>query len=329
MKKLFLTTLLATAMLAGCGISFNGSSSRSSINADIILIDISGSSLNSVGTYNSEDRSTSSLFSRQEQIRRKLEIAIIEKTAVYFGIVKTSYGAQELIGLISPKLLLNIENFIIEDMNNEVRRKDTREGIAEIWRGLISTGESPTPDCAEEVSNKLINKSLGKLTLSHASSLAGDLCSGAQSTHDVIGQLKGRPENLGSDIQGAIDRALDKISSEERRLFSQDGKPVSLNAKFILVSDLIQKLDNGLITDVLQPLENKEDACSLATESAEGHRISYEGSPILISDGFAGTKSKVNEVERDKLKEYWICWLKTRGVYEVDLGARGIDLGSL
>lgn len=329
LKRVFFIILVSSLTLTGCGFSFNGGSSRNSINTDVILLDISGSSINSVGTYNSEDHSTSSLSSRQAQLRSKLERSISENTAVYFGFVKKTYGGQELVSLIPPKLLLNIQSYIEEDMNNEVRRKDTREAVAEIWRGLISSQESITPNCSEQVSSNLINKSLGKLTLSHSSSIAGDLCSGAKSVKDVILQLEGSPKDIGSDIQGAIDRSLEKIASEERRLFSPEGKPINLTARFILVSDLIQKMDAGFITKILAPLQNKEAACSFATESSVDHRLSYEGGPVLVSDGFAGTKGKINERERDKLKEYWVCWLKTRGIYEVDLGARGIDLGSL
>lgn len=321
--------LVSCLLLTSCGISFNGSSSRSSINADIILLDISGSSINSADTYNSEDHSPSSLASRQIQIRNKLVRAISENTAIYFGFVKNKFGAQELYSLVPSRLLLDIDSFISNDMYNDVRRRDTKEGIVVIWQKLLLSSNPISPSCAKDISTELVNKSLGKLTPSHASTLGSQLCVSAESVQEVLVQLKVEPENIGSDIQGAIDRSLDKISSDERRLYSPEGKQILLNPRIILVSDLIQKLDSGFLPQLLAPLTKIEEACTLATESALSHRMSYQGSPSLISDGFGGTKKSTSEVERDKLKEYWTCWFKTRGITEIDLGARGIDLGNL
>jgi hypothetical protein len=329
LKRICLILILAMTM-TGCGLGNNGGSMRSSINADIILLDISGSSLNGVGTYNSEDHSTSSLASRQLQIRNKLSRAISENTAVYFGFVRKSYGEQELMNLLAPKLFLDMKYFIDEDMNNEVRKKDTREGIAEIWQGLITSVTPISGNCSSNVATQLINKSLGKLSMSHANSLGSQLCLSAKNSQDMISQIENIPKDkLGSDIQGAIDRTLEKLSSEERRLFSPEGKPVTLNPRVILVSDLIQKMQSGFLPEALKPLKDKDAACTFATESAASHSLTYQGSPLLISDGFGGTKGKINEAERDKLKEYWVCWLKTRGIFDIDLGARGIDLGNL
>lgn len=316
-------------LLTGCGISFNGSSTQSAINADIILLDISGSSINSVGTYNSADHSTSSLASRQVQLKNKLSRAISENTAVYFGFVKNSFGSQEIMGLIAPKLFLDINSYIDGDMNDGTRKKETRDGIASIWQGLLDSQDSLSTSCSSQVASKLINASGGKLSGPHANSLGSQLCLSARNSQDMISQLQGSPANLGSDIQGAIDRALDKMASEERRLFSPDGKAVVLNARIILVSDLIQKMELGFLPAVLKDLKGKEEACALATESSSSHSASYSGTPALISDGFGGTKSKINELERDKLREYWGCWFKTRGIFDIDLGARGIDLGNL
>ena len=328
MKRLMVFLVLAM-VLSGCGLTGKGGSTRSSINTDIILLDISGSSLNGVGTYNSEDHSTSSLASRQIQIRNKLSRAINENTAVYFGFVRKSYGEQELMSLIAPKLFLEVTSFIDADMNNDVRKKDTRNGIAEIWNRLINSTETIPSNCSSGVATELISKSLGKLSMPHANTIGSQLCLSAKNSQDIIAQLQNSPENLGSDIQGAIDRSLEKITSEERRLFSPEGKAVTLNPRIILVSDLIQKMQTGFLPMVLKPLKDKEAACTFATESAATHSLTYEGSPMLISDGFGGTKSKIVEAERDKLKEYWVCWLKTRGIFDIDLGARGIDLGNL
>ena len=88
-------------------------------------------------------------------------------------------------------------------------------------------------------------------------------------------------------------------------------------------------MQSGFLPEALKPLKDKDAACTFATESAASHSLTYQGSPLLISDGFGGTKGKIDEAERDKLKEYWVCWLKTRGIFDIDLGARGIDLGNL
>jgi len=327
--KKFGLALCLLLTLSGCGLGFNGGSSRGAINADILLLDISGSSLNGAGTYNTEDHSINSLASRQIQLRNKLSNALGENTAIYFGFVRGSYGAQELSTILAPKLFLDIDSFINEDMNNDQRKKDTRDAIAEIWNQLLNSKDSPDSNCSSATQSNLVNRSLGKLSIRHASSLANQLCGSATSAHDVILQLKENPSNLGSDIQGAVDRSLEKMSSDERRLYSNDGKPVLLNARIILVSDLIQKMPTGFLPEVLKPLKDKQAACDFAKESAGEHATTYEGSPALISDGFAGAKGKISETERDKLKEYWVCWFQTRNITDIDLGARGIDLGNL
>ena len=48
-----------------------------------------------------------------------------------------------------------------------------------------------------------------------------------------------------------------------------------------------------------------------------------------FSDGFAGTLKEVNQSDRDKLRKYWECWFETRNVDDVNVGAKGIDLGAL
>ena len=76
-------------------------------------------------------------------------------------------------------------------------------------------------------------------------------------------------------------------------------------------------------------LANPSDACTLAKSDSETFKPAFQGNVSLVSDGFAGSIREVDSVNRDKLMEYWKCWFETRNITEIDIGAKGIDLGGL
>ena len=105
--------------------------------ADVILLGISGSSSNSVGTFNSEDHSVTSLSSRAQQLRQKLSTALGERHAIYFGFVRKTYGQQQIETLISPKLIQLMDKILEEDVKDPQLRKDARSGVLGAWRQVI------------------------------------------------------------------------------------------------------------------------------------------------------------------------------------------------
>ena len=72
-----------------------------------------------------------------------------------------------------------------------------------------------------------------------------------------------------------------------------------------------------------------KQACELARQESKNFVSPLSGGTSLISDGFAGTLKEVNQSDRDKLRKYWECWFETRNVDDVNVGAKGIDLGAL
>lgn len=317
---LFGTSLLLTS----CG----GESDSTSMQSEVILLDIS-SGLNAAGSFNSEDHSVTSLSSRATQLRTKLVNALDERKAIYFGFVRMNYGQQQIETLVSPRLIQLIDKILGEDVKDEQLRKASKEGISNAWRSIIFAS---TPledgDCRKRVEQGISNDSNGSITDAHAAQLAGTLCSTAQSSNNQIDGLVNTPENIGSDIQSAVDRSIEKLSSDERRLFNSEGKPIILVPTIILVSDLIQITNGVKILDVLDSDAKPSDACQRAKDESKNYSVRLDGI-ALISDGFASTKGNIDQDKRDKLREYWKCWFESRGIYDQDLGTRGINIGDL
>ena len=97
----------------------------------------------------------------------------------------------------------------------------------------------------------------------------------------------------------------------------------------ILVSDLIQVTNGVSKTKEVSATTDPKQACELARQESKNFVSPLSGGTSLISDGFAGTLKEVNQSDRDKLRKYWECWFETRNVDDVNVGAKGIDLGAL
>ena len=297
--------------------------------ADVILLDIS-SGLNAAGTFNSEDHSVTSLSSRAEQLREKLARSLEERHAVYFGFVRKTYGQQQIETLISPKLIQIMDKVLEEDVKDPTLRKDSRDGIVSAWRHAIieNPALADSEDCQSDLKNRISSDSNGSISDSHASQLASALCSNAQSANSQIKGLTETPENIGSEIQAAIDRSIEKMSSDERRLVNAQNQQIYLIPTIILVSDLIQVTNGRKIIDILASDQKISDSCERAKEESKNYEVKIDNI-VLVSDGFASTKGNIDTDLRDKLREYWKCWLETRGITDQDLGTRGINLGEI
>lgn len=326
MGRVLLTILMTLSIfsLSACG---RTTESRTMF-ADVILLDIS-SGIDKFGTFNEENHSTSSLSSRATQLRTKLLNALDERRAVYFGFVRKTYGQQQIETLVSPKLIQLIDSVLDEEIKDASLRKDAKEGILEGWKWALNqpVGLSSS-ECENVVSEKISYSSNGEISEIKISKVAGSLCSNAQAANEQIAGLRVAPENIGSEIQAAVDRSIEKLASDERRLVNKDGQPIALIPTLILVSDLIQVTNGIYILDELRNLDSPEAACKKAESTATNYEVKIFGIS-LISDGFASTEGNIDTELRDKLREYWKCWFNSRGIDEQDLGARGINLGDI
>lgn len=320
-----LLLILTSSFLTSC----SRADESTSMAADVILLDIS-SGLDAAGTFNTENHSVTSLSSRASQLRTKLATALQDRKAVYFGFVRKTYGQQQIETLISPKLIQLMDKILEEDVKDPQLRKVSRDGIVSAWKSVImdSPQLADSENCRIQIANRIINDSNASITDLHASQLAGSLCSNAQRANTQIRGLSVTPEDIGSDIQSAVDRSIEKLSSDERRLINAESKQIYLRPTIILVSDLIQITNGVKIIDVLKSDQKVSDSCKRATDSAKNYSIRITGIS-LISDGFASTKGNIDTELRDKLREYWKCWFESRGIDDQDLGTRGINLGEI
>jgi len=305
-------------------------SAATSIRADIILLDISGSSSNSVGTFNIEDHSPSSLSERKNQLESKLKSSISQRTAVYFGFVKKNYGRSDIITLVPASLILEIESVLNKDLKSMKLKEEASDGISTAWASAIDQEIALAGSCNKEILKQIIiNSSNAFIADENVNRISSKLCSSAVNSMYQFNQIEFSPDNIGSDIQGSIDRSLQKLASDEKRLLNSEMKQVVLRPTIILVSDLIQVSSGKSITSVVFDASDKKAACELARKESMTFTPSYEGNVVLISDGFAGTKIDINASNRDKLMEYWKCWFESRLITDIDIGAKGIDLGAL
>jgi len=320
-----LIVLLSANLLVSC----SKAEESTRMNADVILFDVS-SGLNAAGSFNSEDHSVSSLSSRANQIRTKLTTALGERHAVYFGFVRRNDGQQQIETLISPKLIQLMDKILDEDVKDPQLRKVSRDGILSAWKSIISDSPELADNdiCRTRITSKIESDSNAAISNLHASQLAGSLCSNAQSANIQIRGLMVTPENIGSDIQSAVDRSIEKLSSDERRLFNAEGKQIFLIPTIFLISDMIQVTNGKRITNTLAGDSEVSDSCQRAKDEAKNYSVKMEGI-VLISDGFASVKGNIDTELREKLREYWKCWFETRGITDLDLGARGINLGEI
>jgi hypothetical protein len=304
--------------------------SLSSIKADIILLDISGSSTNSVGSFSSEDHSPSSLSQRKLQLEAKIRSALDDRTAVYFGFVRKTYGNTDIVTLVNSSLILQIDKVLKEDILNEKLLQEARSAISKAWSEALGMEIKDSNSCLTgKVESVIIEGSNAAISEKNSNSIASKLCAAASNSVYQFNQLQGDPENIGSDIQGAVDRSLQKLASDERRLLTSDGRQLVFIPRIILVSDLIQVSSGKTITSTVNALKDNAAACKLAQSEASTFTPTYQGEVEIISDGFAGSKTDIKNADREKLREYWICWFGTRQITPIDIGAKGIDLGAL
>ena len=316
--------LLSSSLLTAC----SSAEESTSMKADVILFDVS-SGLNAAGTFNSEDHSVTSLSSRASQLRTKLARSLDERTAVYFGFVRSNYGQQQIETLVSPKLIQLMDKILEEDVKDPQLRKVSREGIVKAWNSILNSPKLANGEnCATQIANSIQSDSNLSITDFHASQLAGSLCSNAQSAVIQIDGLLNTPENIGSDIQSAIDRSIEKLTSDERRLFNSQNQQIFLIPTIILVSDMIQVTNGERITNILAGDAKMSASCQRAKDEAKNYSIKMDGI-ALVSDGFASVKGNIKVELRDKLREYWKCWFETRGIYDPDFGTRGINIGEI
>jgi hypothetical protein len=232
--------------------------------------------------------------------------------------------------LVNSSLILQIDKVLKEDILNEKLLQEAKSAISKAWSQALGMEIKESNSCiAGKVESIIIEGSNAAISEKNSNSIATKLCAAAANSIYQFNQLQGDPENIGSDIQGAIDRSLQKLASDERRLITSDGHQLAFIPRIILVSDLIQVSNGKSVTSAINAMKDKAAACKLAQKEASTFTPSYEGDVEIISDGFAGSKADIKNADRDKLMEYWKCWFGTRQINQIDIGAKGIDLGAL
>jgi hypothetical protein len=317
---------LLLIIVLGSSLSLTACSSKSAeaINVDVFLYDISGSG----------DSAGFSSFDRQSQLRSKFEDSFRSRTALYFDFVRKDFGRQQVSALIPANFFVELDKEIDSEIHDSALKKDTLDALQGVWENLLQNqAMADSIDCSSQLAPKVSEASGGNLPPSSTKSIARDFCSTVRTGLKVINSIPvvaaaTLDSGIGSGIQGAIDRAIAKIESEETRILRRT-PGVVLIPRLIVTSDFIENTPNFHLLLELEKMTDSNQACDLA--------ISQVGStePTFLifdfeSDGLGSIRgSRMTPVVRQSLLDYWSCWLDSRGISEPNLGDRGIDWASL
>ena len=311
--------LLATTSLTSCG-----GKSDSAIDVAIYLYDVSGSGDQS--GYTPEDR--------RSQLKEKFANAFEERNAIYFDFVRRDFGAQQISSLVTPTFFITVDEILANEIHDGGLLKDVKANLTEVWGKMISNETIADSDnCSETVKGMMQDASLGNFTPAASRQLAGKFCSSVSQGLRVINTIpvvaaERSTNEIGSGIQGAIDKSIQKVESEEMRIHRKYPN-VNLVPTLILTSDFLEMRPNFFLLDAMEKVKDGGAACELGTADAgniEGTIIPF----TLESDGFASIRgSRMTAQVRDKMLQYWTCWFEARNITDINLGDRGVDWSTL
>lgn len=314
LKKSVLTVALSlcVSLLTACA----EQSSTQTIRATLFLLDASKSM-------------ALSIQEREQQLKERLAGAFSEKRqeAIYFDFIRNNYSKQLILPLVSMQTILNVNDEVLTYAKDDRVRRETRELISDRWTQSISSTKSVSL-CITDLTNDLDTNSV----LAEGSRVvAQNICISAEKAKEVMAKIRtigagGSVENgfIGSDIEGAFVRGLDRLESESRNLINSENQPVSVRATIVISSDMMQRNSNGdNVIDTVRSM-TEEQIDSYVTE-LRGQQESIRLKPIVKIDGWASTKKNYSDKDRQALELYWKRWFTTLGLQEPDFGFGVID----
>ena len=303
---------LSASLLSSC----SEESSTQTIRATLFLLDASKSMVLSVQE-------------REQQLKERLAGAFSEKKqeAIYFDFIRNNYSKQLILPLVSMQTILNVNDEVLTYAKDDRVRRETRELISDRWIQSISSTKSDSL-CITDLTNDLDSNSV----LAEGSRVvAQNICISAGKAKGVMAKIRaigsgGSIENgfIGSDIEGAFVRGLDKLESESRNLINSENQPVSVRATIIVSSDMMQRNSSGdKVIDTVRTM-TEEQIDNYVTELRSQQEI-IRLKPIVKIDGWASTKKNYSDKDRQALELYWKRWFTTLGLQEPDFGFGVID----
>lgn len=310
---------LATTSITACG-----GKSASNVDVTIFLYDVSGSG----------DQSGFTPEDRRSQLKEKFANAFTERSALYFDFVRRDFGAQQISSLVTPTFFVSTDEVINEEIHDAGLLKDVTANLSEVWGKLIASETVvDSENCNETVKPMMQDASLGNFTPAASRKLAAKFCTTVKQGLRVINSIpvvaaERSTNEIGSGIQGAIDKVIQKVESEETRIHRKY-PDVNLSPTIVVTSDFLEMRPSFFLLDAMENIKDGGAACELGTSDAgdiEGTYLNF----IFESDGFASIRgSRMNAKVRDNMMQYWICWLEARGITDPNLGDRGVDWSTI
>ena len=312
-KSIFVVLFsLSASFLTSC----SEESSTGNIRATLFLLDASKSMALSIGE-------------REQQLKQRLDQAFDEKRqeAIYFDFIRNNFSKQLILPLVSMQTILNVNDEVLTYAKDDRVRRETRELISNLWRQSLSDAKSVSV-CTADVTKSLDTDSY----LAEGSRfVAQNICISAEKAKDVMNKIRtigagDSVENgfIGSDIEGAFVRGLDRLESESRNLRNSENQLVSVTATIIVSSDMMQRNSRGdKVIDTVRTMTEAQIDDYVTELRSQQEIIRFK--PIVKIDGWASTKKNYSDKDRQALELYWKRWFTTLGLQEPDFGFGVMD----
>jgi hypothetical protein len=265
---------------------------------------------------------------REQQLRERLAGAFSKDEAIYFDFIRNNLSKQVILPLVPMQTIVNVKDLILSDANNERRQDEAREEVSKLWTSAISDSRIVSACIREDAAKLELNTVLG----GEASiEIARNICVSAEKAKETLTNIRtigtgGAIANgyIGSDIEGAFTRGLDKLESEARNLINRENLDVKVRATIVISSDMMQRNSDGVnALDVVRNMTEEQIDQYLVEKYGDPELSSFR--PIVKVDGWLSTKKNFTESERMALENYWKRWFTNFGLDEPDFGFGVID----
>ena len=296
---------LTASLLTSC----SAQSSTQTIRATLFLLDVSKSSVLSVSQ-------------REQQLRERLAGAFDNEEAIYFDFIRNNYTKQIILPLVSMQSIINVNDEILTYAKDKKVREETKRLVSDFWRKSLSDAKTVDACITEGASELDINSVLEQ----GARVVAQNICVSAGKAKETLSNIRvigsgAGIENgfIGSDIEGAFIRGLQRMESESSNLLNKENDLVKVRGTIVMSSDMMQRIESGeRVIDAVR--EMSEEEISEYVTKTRGQPELRGFRPRVKIDGWLSTKKNFSEQDRKALELYWKKWFTTLDLDEPDFG---------
>jgi hypothetical protein len=296
---------LTASLLTSC----SAQGSTQTIRATLFLLDASKSTVIAISQ-------------REQQLRERLSGAFDNEEAIYFDFIRSNYTKQIILPLVSMQSIINVNDEILTYAKDKKVREETKRLVSDFWRKSLSDAKTVDACITEGTTELDINSVLEQ----GARVVAQNICVSAGKAKETLSNIRvigsgAGIENgfIGSDIEGAFIRGLQRMESESSNLLNKENDSVKVRGTIVMSSDMMQRGESGeRVIDAVR--EMSEEEISEYVTKTRGQPELRGFRPRVKIDGWLSTKKNFSEQDRKALELYWKKWFTTLDLDEPDFG---------